>query len=214
MDDASKAGFLTSHSDPLPTSHSSWPVVSLLLPLSFSYVPDSLTHARPRQKRVGEARVMKDQSKCVWGTAISTCGFRMNLITPVDASAGNKGGWAVFIGVIIYNEKDQHWRRSRCEDPCWDAMEGFFGWRFDLFPQTSGRGVKGHLSFHTGRRVTGLLQEWMRALYETLPDLTLMGPKLPCACLNATFARTKCQVFSVERKSETPLCELYGGQRL
>lgn len=123
MDNASKAGFLISHSDPLPTSHSSWPVV--LLPLSFSYVPDSLTHARPRQKHVGEARVMKDQSKRVWGTVISTCGFRMNLITRVDAFAGNKGGWAVFIGVIIYNEKDQHWRRPRCEGPRWDALEGF-----------------------------------------------------------------------------------------
>lgn len=145
----------------------------LLLPLSLSHVPDSLTHARPQQKRAGDAGVMKDQSKRVWGTAISTCGFLMNLITWADSSlqvfAGNKGGWAVFTGEIVYYEKDQHLKGSQVWGPgsprgLWtESSRGFWRWRDDLFPQTWGHGVKGHLSFLMGRHATRLLQGWVRA---------------------------------------------------
>lgn len=168
-----------------PTSHSSWPVVILLLPLSLSHVPDSLTHARPRQKRAGDAGVMKDQSKRVRGTAISTCGFLMNLITPADSSlGGSKGGWAVFTGVIIYYEKDQHLKGAQVwgsRVPTWlvNWKRRRF-WRYDLFPQTWGHGVKGHLSFLMGRHVTGLLQEWMRALDETVWPYAYGAKTLSC----------------------------------
>lgn len=64
--------------------HSNWPSFTLHLLLSCFSVPGSLTHARPRQKCVEEAGVMKDQSKHVWGTAISPYGFLVRLIMQVN----------------------------------------------------------------------------------------------------------------------------------
>lgn len=64
--------------------HSNWPSFTLHLLLSCFSVPNSLTHARPRQKCVEEAGVMKDQSKHVWGTAISPYGFLVRLIMQVN----------------------------------------------------------------------------------------------------------------------------------
>lgn len=71
--------------------HSNWPSFTLHLLLSCFSVLDGLTHARPRQKCAEEAWVMKDQSKHVWGTAISPYGFLVRLIMQVNSMSHEFG---------------------------------------------------------------------------------------------------------------------------